>query len=149
MTEALTITGAEIVDLLADKGFRRTRSRRVLADMIAAKQGRHFSATELEHELAAAAPDVGRATLFRMLATLEQQGVLGQVHLQSGEHGYIVCGDPRMHHHHAVCTRCGVVVPVGACGVDARLRAAERETNFQMTGHRLEYFGVCPSCQTR
>lgn len=149
MTEEPSMTGEEIVGLLTEKGFRRTRSRRVLADMIAAKQGRHFSAAELEHELAAAAPDVGRATLFRMLATLEQQGVLGQVHLESGEHGYIVCGDPRAHHHHAVCTKCGVVVPVGACGVDARIKAAERETSFQLTGHRLEYFGVCPSCQGR
>lgn len=121
----------------------------MLADLIAAKRGRHFASSELEQELEAAAPDIGRATLFRMLATLEGQGILGRVHLESGEHGYILCGDLRAHHHHAVCTRCGVVVPVGACGVDARLAAIERETSFRMTGHRLEYFGVCPSCQGR
>src|SRR5438128_1013783 len=135
MIELPPVSGEQIVDLLAEKGFRRTRTRRVLADLIAAKT-RHFSAADLERELSAIAPDVGRATLFRTLATLTQQGVLAEVHLDSGEHGYVVCNDPRLHHHHAICTRCGAVVAVGTCGVDVRLKAVERETSFHLTSHR-------------
>jgi Fur family ferric uptake transcriptional regulator len=148
VTERARLTGEQIVELLAEKGFRRTQSRRVLADLIADKR-RHFSALELEDELREAAPDIGRATLFRLLATLTQQGVLSRVSLPSGEQGYIVCNDPRVHHHHAVCTQCGSVVPVGTCGVDVRTKAVEKEANFHVTGHRLEYFGLCADCFDR
>jgi Fur family ferric uptake transcriptional regulator len=144
MTEGARLSGEQIVDLLAEKGFRRTQSRRVLADLIAEKR-RHFSAAELEQELGPE-PDIGRATLFRLLATLTQQGVLSRVTLPSGEQGYIVCNDPRAHHHHAICTQCGTVVPVGTCGVDVRAKAVEKETSFHVTGHRLEYFGICAAC---
>jgi Fur family ferric uptake transcriptional regulator len=143
--EAARLSGDQIVDLLAEKGFRRTQSRRVLADLIAAKR-RYFSAAELEAELTEAAPDIGRATLFRLLATLIQQEVLSRVTLPSGEQGYVVCNDPRAHHHHAICTQCGMVVPVGTCGVDVRAKAVEKETSFRVTGHRLEYFGICAKC---
>jgi len=145
MIEAARLSGEQIVDLLAEKGFRRTQSRRVLADLIAAKR-RYFSAAELEEEVAEAAPDIGRATLFRLLATLIQQEVLSRVTLPTGEQGYVVCNDPRAHHHHAICTQCGKVVPVGTCGVDVRAKAVEKETSFRVTGHRLEYFGICAEC---
>jgi Fe2+ or Zn2+ uptake regulation protein len=145
MIEAASLSGEQIVDLLAEKGFRRTQSRRVLADLIAAKR-RYFSAAELEEEVAQAAPDIGRATLFRLLATLIQQEVLSRVTLPTGEQGYVVCNDPRAHHHHAICTQCGKVVPVGTCGVDVRAKAVEKETSFRVTGHRLEYFGICAEC---
>ncbi|HEY8885799.1 MAG TPA: Fur family transcriptional regulator [Chloroflexota bacterium] len=145
MIEAARLSGEQIVDLLAEKGFRRTQSRRVLADLIAAKR-RYFSAAELEEEVAQAAPDIGRATLFRLLATLIQQEVLSRVTLPTGEQGYVVCNDPRAHHHHAICTQCGKVVPVGTCGVDVRAKAVEKETSFRVTGHRLEYFGICAEC---
>ncbi len=148
MAEAARLSGEQIVDLLAEKGFRRTRSRRVLADLIA-MQYRCFSAAELEQELTEAAPDIGRATLFRLLATLIQQEVLSRVTLPSGEQGYVVCNDPRAHHHHAVCTQCGAVVPVGTCGVDVRAKAVEKETSFHVTGHRLEYIGICAECSDR
>ena len=145
MIEAARLSGEQIVDLLAEKGFRRTQSRRILADLIAAKR-RYFSAAELEEEVAQAAPDIGRATLFRLLATLIQQEVLSRVTLPTGEQGYVVCNDPRAHHHHAICTQCGKVVPVGTCGVDVRAKAVEKETSFRVTGHRLEYFGICAEC---
>jgi Fur family ferric uptake transcriptional regulator len=145
MIEAERLTGERIVDLLAEKGFRRTHSRRVLADLIASKR-RHFSAAELEQELGSTAPDIGRATLFRLLATLTQQEVLSRVTLPSREQGYVVCNDPRAHHHHAICTQCGAVVPVGTCGVDVRTKAVEKETSFHVTSHRLEYFGLCADC---
>ncbi len=147
MVEASRLSGEQIVDLLHEKGFRRTQSRRVLADLIAAKR-RSFTAAELEQELTGTAPDIGRATLFRLLATLTQQEVLSRITLPSGEQGYIVCNDPRAHHHHAICTQCGAVVPVGTCGVDVRAKAVEKETSFHVTGHRLEYFGLCADCFT-
>jgi Fe2+ or Zn2+ uptake regulation protein len=145
MIEAARLSGEQIVDLLAEKGFRRTQSRRILADLIAAKR-RYFSAAELEEELAETAPDIGRATIFRLLATLIQQEVLSRVTLPTGQQGYVVCNDLRAHHHHAICTQCGTVVPVGTCGVDVRAKAVEKETSFRVTGHRLEYFGICAEC---
>lgn len=147
MDTANGVTGDDIVRGMAERGFRRTRSRRVLAELIAAKGSHHFSALQLEQELAAVAPDVGRATLFRTLATLVRQGVVSEVHLPSGDHGYILCGASRTHHHHAICTKCGLVVAVDQCAVDARLQGVEEETHFRVSGHRLEYFGVCAACQ--
>ena len=63
-----------------------------------------------------------------------------------GHPAYIV-GIPG-HRHHLVCSDCGTVVAFTRCPVDELVRDLSRDTDFDIHGHLLEVFGVCPDCRT-
>ena len=56
------------------------------------------------------------------------------------------------HHHHLKCTSCGSVSDIPANHGFERAVAVEAKTisnelGFQITGHSVDLYGLCPSCQ--
>jgi Fe2+ or Zn2+ uptake regulation protein len=135
-----------ITRALGDAGYRLTAPRLALAGLIAAHDG-HFTASDL----AAAARDrrigVSRATLFRALDLLVELGVVERLDLPSGEHAYVECAP--VHHHHVVCSRCGRAAEVDDAGLNDAVLEIGRRSGYRIETHRLELFGLCPSCQSR
>jgi Fe2+ or Zn2+ uptake regulation protein len=130
---------------LGRAGYRLTGPRRTVADLIAARAG-HFTAADLVDDAAARRLDIGRATIFRTLDVLEGVGAIERIDLPSGDHAYITC-EPAAHHHHVVCARCGRARDVNDAGLAAVVARIGRETGYRIDDHRLELFGLCPSCQ--
>ncbi|HEX9069392.1 MAG TPA: Fur family transcriptional regulator [Ktedonobacterales bacterium] len=144
----MKITAATILTVFEDMGLRSTRPRRLIADHLAtlAGHGADFATDELWHDLQAADPHIGRATVFRAVDVLVERGVLARITFPDGSHCYRVCG-PQAHHHHATCVRCRRVIEVSACLPQDMLRAIERATNFAVEGHSVELFGRCEDCR--
>jgi len=126
-------------------GYRLTGPRRVVADLIAGRDG-HFTAAELVDDAAERRLDIGRATIFRTLDVLEALGAIERIDLPSGDHAYITC-EPSAHHHHVVCARCGRATDVDDAGLAGVVRRIARDTGYRIDEHRLELFGLCPGCQ--
>ena len=126
-------------------GYRLTAPRRAVADLIGARDG-HFRAADLVDDAAARRLGIGRATIFRTLEVLEAVGAIERIDLPTGGHAYITC-EPVDHHHHVVCARCGRATDVGDTGLAAVVTRIGRETGYRIDEHRLELFGMCPSCQ--
>jgi Fur family ferric uptake transcriptional regulator len=135
-----------IVAALDAGGYRLTRPRRALADLIAAHDG-HFTAAELEEAARRRGIGVSRATMFRALDLLAELEVLERIDLPNGEHAYVPC--VQAHHHHLVCSRCGRVSEVEDCGVAEAVAEIARRTGYRIESHRLELFGLCRHCQAR
>ncbi len=144
--ELLTVDtrAQEILEQLAAQGYRHTSTRSAIAEAIVAR-GAPFTARELVEELAPRG--VGRATVFRVLDLLVQAGLLERLHGDLQCHSYTFC-EPR-HHHHLVCTACGQVTSIVAGAVERALRSLARDANFLPTGHHVEVYGLCASCQQR
>jgi Fe2+ or Zn2+ uptake regulation protein len=126
-------------------GYRLTGPRRAVADLIAARQG-HFTAADLVDDAAGRRLDMSRATIFRTIEVLEAVGAIERIDLPSGDHAYITC-EPAAHHHHVVCERCGRANDVDDAGLVAVVERIGRETGYRISAHRLELFGLCPTCQ--
>jgi Fe2+ or Zn2+ uptake regulation protein len=126
-------------------GYRLTGPRRAVADLITARDG-HFTAANLVDDAAAKRLDMSRATIFRTLEALEGVGAIERIDLPSGEHAYIAC-EPAAHHHHVVCHRCGRASDVDDAGLPAIVERIAAETGYRIDAHRLELFGLCPTCQ--
>lgn len=124
---------------------RDTGPRRAVAQLISERQG-HFTAAELLADADTKKVKIGRATIFRTLDLLADQGSLERIDLPTGEHAYVAC-EPQGHHHHVVCRSCGTSVEVADRGLNAVVREIGAQTNFQIDSHRLELFGLCPDCQ--
>jgi Fur family ferric uptake transcriptional regulator len=133
-----------IITAFDTAGYRLTEPRRALARLIGARDG-HFTAEEL---LAASRRErlgVGRATIFRSLDILADLGLIERLDLPSGEHTFVAC-EPT-HHHHLVCSNCGRSTDAGDSGMAAVLEKVARRSGYRIESHRLELFGLCPSCQ--
>lgn len=134
-----------LVAAMDSAGYRLTEPRRVVAELIAAREG-HFTAADLLVDAKARRLGIGRATIFRALDLLTELDVLERLDLPSGEHAYVPCRPA--HHHHIVCSVCGRVTDVDDQGLASALEQIEHRTGWQVETHRLELYGRCPRCRT-
>jgi Fur family ferric uptake transcriptional regulator len=132
-------------DALGAAGYRLTGPRRAVAGLIAAHDG-HFTSAELLADARSRRLGIGRATVFRALDVLLELGVVERIDLPSGEHAYLAC-EPS-HHHHVVCSRCGRATDIEDAGLRGVVDDIERRTGYRVDRHRLELFGLCPSCRS-
>ena len=132
-----------MVTALDRAGYRLTAPRRSVAALIADQDG-HFTAADLVSAARTRRVDVGRATVFRTLEVLEELGAVERLDLPSGEHAYVGC-EP-VHHHHVVCSRCGRTTGIDDAGLRSVVRDVARQSGYRVDDHRLELFGLCPSC---
>jgi Fur family ferric uptake transcriptional regulator len=135
----------EMLDALDRAGVRLTGPRRKLAALIERREG-HFTAADLLKDAGRRRMGIGRATVFRLLELLSEQGLVERIDLPDGTHAYIPC-EPT-HHHHLVCLNCGAATDVDDCGIEAVTREAARRSGFKIEQHRLELFGRCPDCRS-
>jgi Fe2+ or Zn2+ uptake regulation protein len=144
----VTITADSIIERFEGVGLRNTRPRRLIARQLAAlaARGEDFATDDLWQHLLRVDPRLGRATVFRAVDVLVEQGVLDRVSFADGTHRYRVCS-PGGHHHHVTCSVCHRVVEIDACLAPELLAAIERNTNFALEGHSVELFGRCAACR--
>jgi Fur family transcriptional regulator, ferric uptake regulator len=133
--------------ILQDSGYRMTSPRRAVIEATQ-RLDRAFTADELLRELSSSRSDVGRATVFRTLDVLVQNGMLDRIHRPDGCHSYVLSMSGDGHHHHLICSGCGTVVQFEDCTVAPLLEELSKRTNFQISDHWLEVFGRCETCRT-
>ena len=129
----------QLLQIVEDRGYRCTAPREALVRNVAARD-RHFTAEELCREV----PQVGRATVYRCLNLLEDTGILCRVLLEDGSLHYQL--SYRGHHHHLICTECGLSEDLLGCDIEGMLKEKADQHHFQTEGHRLEVYGRCHRC---
>lgn len=140
--DELTV-GREEVERLQECGYRLTAPRRVIINALR-EAGRYCTAAQLYQRLRGRS--VGLASVYRTLELLAELGLAERRAESGGEASFLYCS-PR-HHHHVVCTSCGVVREIAVCPDDALERAVERETAFHIERHTMDFYGLCADCHT-
>ena len=131
-----------IGSLLAAKGHRLTPSRHAVVEA-ALRRDDLFSVADVQRLV----PRIGRATVFRTVKLLVDLDLLCRIRLEDGTLRYRLRVAPEQHHHHLVCTGCGNVEDVPECDLDAVSEVLAGRTKYEIQGHRLEMFGLCPECR--
>lgn len=136
----------QALHILQESGHRVTAPRRAVVEAVQ-QQDRAFTADELVRWLAGHGDAVGRATVFRTLDVLVHSGVLDRLHRPDGCHTYVRAERDSEHRHHLICSDCGTVVQFDECTVAPLLEELGARTNFSISGHWLEVFGLCEACR--
>ena len=92
-------------------------------------------------------PSIGQATVYRTLELLVEAGAAARFLQENNESKYIYC--PPRHHHHLVCTRCGLVEDIEGCVIPALGATLEKRTRFQINEHAVTFYGFCGDCKGR
>ena len=135
-----------LIEALDRAGVRVTEPRRAVARLVAEQRG-HFTANDLVDAASRRNLPVGRATVFRALDLFAELNLVERLDLPDGLHAYVACD--ASHHHHVVCSSCGRSADVEDSGIAEVVARIAAGTGFSITSHRLELFGLCPSCAAR
>jgi Fe2+ or Zn2+ uptake regulation protein len=140
-------TPQDVVSSLSEAGYRMTDSRRAVIDLIFTRDG-VFDTSDLIADARRRRIGAARATIFRTLEILVDRGAVERLDLPNGEHSYVRC-DLGHHHHHMVCTGCQRSVDLEDLGMTPILAKVARRTGYRIDRHRVELFGLCPTCLRR
>jgi Fur family ferric uptake transcriptional regulator len=134
----------ELGKVLQANGHRLTRARRAILQALI-NSGGHHSADELAEIVRGNRPGVGRMTVYRTLDLLHDLGLVQPVYQGTGAAHYVLMDEG--HHHHLVCSQCDRVFEFDDCAAQEMSKVLSERFNFQIQGHLLEFYGVCPNCQ--
>lgn len=119
---------------------RNTRQRRTIRDVVE-RAGRPLSAEEILISAQATIPSLGKATVYRSIRALFDEGWLTAVDVPGRNALYERAG--KGHHHHFQCSHCKRVYELDGCASEVR---GELPAGFVSTGHDVTIYGACATC---
>ena len=84
-------------------------------------------------------------TLYRTVESFEKAGIIRRVDLRQDSVSYELA---QAHHHHIVCTNCGLVEDIPSCDVAVLVKKIARSSSTftKIQEHTFELFGLCAKC---
>ncbi len=129
--------------------MRNTRQKKVIADCIARQNGGHITAEQIEHILNEEGEKVGKATIYRCLKQLEEQGKIRKYTFSQGKSAcYQLLTDPCCTmHSHLQCQKCGSVEHIENDTVIKMIKLIEDEAGFDIDAEKTMFYGLCRNCR--
>jgi len=124
-------------------GLKRTPQRIAILDYLEGNKD-HPSADEIYREVSKRFPTMSFATVYNTLETLRQRGGILELTIDPEKKRF----DPNIEpHHHVICTKCKRIEDIYS-QFDLTVKGTEKK-GFEITGHHIEFHGVCPKCQIK
>jgi Fur family ferric uptake transcriptional regulator len=132
------------MQLLRDAGLKATPARLELLHVLS-KNERPLTVTEIAAKL----PDVNQITIYRALVAMGEAEIVRKVDVQHAYTHYELVATKK-HHHHAICSLCGMIEDVDACLPSSLEKDVLKHLKgfSSLTGHSLEFIGRCKKCTT-
>ncbi len=131
--------------VLSDKGYRVSGPRRLVMELLA-ESAQPMTPLEIYQVLSQSGRALGMVSVYRALELLAELGLVCVVYNPNGSSGYVA--GSAGHHHHILCKRCHRTITfAGSEDLSDLIRRVEAETNFRVSDHLLQLYGICPKCQ--
>jgi Fur family peroxide stress response transcriptional regulator len=128
-----------------EQGYRITPQRLALLRVLAASEG-HPSATQIHEQLRGQFPTMSLATVYKTLNILKEMGEVLELGFGDGDNRYD--GNMPFPHPHLICINCRQIIDPEVPEFRALAQHIATISGFQIVSHRLDFFGICPDCQS-
>lgn len=132
------------VDQLKSGGVRMTPQRYAILQYLMESHD-HPTADDIFRALSPQYPSLSVATVYNNLKVFIDAGLVRE--LTYGDDSSRFDAD-LSDHYHAICTKCGTMVDFEHSPIQEVEEAAAASTGFSVFGHRMEVYGLCPTCKT-
>lgn len=123
--------------------LRMTAQRQVILEELQ-KLRTHPTAAELCQIVRRRLPRISLGTVYRNLEILSRTGIVQKLDVAGVEMRFD--GDTS-NHYHIRCKACGAVADLDMDLVANLEAEAAAVSDYQVTGHRVEFEGLCPKCK--
>jgi Fur family peroxide stress response transcriptional regulator len=133
-----------LVGRLREQGYRLTPQRIALLRLLASSNG-HPSASDLYDQLHAQFPTTSVGTIYKTLNLLRDLNEVLELGFSHDDNRYD--GNKPYPHPHLVCVRCRKIIDSEVSITEDLVRQVSQQSGYQITGHRLDFYGICPACR--
>ena len=134
----------EMISKLRQRDYRLTPQRMAVLNILAASKG-HPSVEQIYEQVKVDFPMTSLATVYKTVTLLKEIGEI--LELGFGNDSSRYDGNKPYPHPHLICTKCKRVFDPDVSGLSDLSQQVAQMTGFQITGHRLDFYGICPQCQ--
>ena len=135
----------EMLVKLKKRDFRITPQRLAILKILAASEG-HPSVDDIYQEVKVEFPTTSLATVYKTISLLKELNEVLELSFPDGSNRYD--GNNPVPHPHAICVKCKKIMDPELMNIDALTEEMSRKTGYKIFYHELEFFGLCPECQT-
>lgn len=132
-------------ELCREQGVPLTVQRRTILESLALRED-HPTADQVFEDVTSRLPGLSRTTVYRVLETLVQMGVIHKAtHLGSAARY-----DPNTErHHHLTCLSCHQVIDVEDGTVHRVELPRSQSKGFEIMDYSVHFKGYCPECSKK
>lgn len=128
-----------------EQGLAFTFQRQVIYEAVVDSRG-HPTPELIYEQVRQRIPSISLGTIYKNVKTFLDSGVLKEVTLH---HGSLRLESNLTPHHHLVCSSCKAIFDIEESAVKpVRLPKTGLPAGFSIKQCRVEFVGVCKSCQT-
>lgn len=132
-------------DELGAKGLKYTKHRSMIL-MILDNASSPMNAEEIFFKIKERNINVSLSTVYRTMEILAEKELVIKTAFMEDNRFYYEYN--RMEHRHLlICTGCSRTVPIENCPVEEYAVSLCSGKGFELTGHRLEIYGICSDCK--
>ncbi|CUF98217.1 TPA: peroxide-responsive transcriptional repressor PerR [Staphylococcus aureus] len=135
----------ESIASLRQAGVRITPQRQAILRYLISSHT-HPTADEIYQALSPDFPNISVATIYNNLRVFKDIGIVKELTYGDSSSRF----DFNTHnHYHIICEQCGKIVDFQYPQLNEIERLAQHMTDFDVTHHRMEIYGVCKECQDK
>ena len=134
----------EILAALRQRGHRITPQRLAVLKILAESED-HTSVEAIYRQVKQDFPTTSLATIYKTVTLLKELGEV--LELGFSDWGSRYDGNRPFPHPHIICTKCGAIMDPDFASMGEMTQEMARQSGYQITHHRLDFFGLCPCCQ--
>jgi Fur family ferric uptake transcriptional regulator len=127
-------------------GYRAGAARSSVIDYLGA-QSCCRGAQEIHAALGGRGERVGLASVYRILETLVEHGLVQRVDVGDGIVRFEALRSDDEHHHHLVCDDCGKVERFADPRLEQAIHAVEERSGYSVSAHEVVLRGACADCR--
>ena len=132
-------------EMLAGKGLKNTKTRALVLEILDHAPN-PMTVDEIFLLLKKNEPSTNLSTVYRTVDTLVKKEFVNKTTLMDDSRSRYEYN--RMEHRHLlICTGCSRTVPIENCPVEEYAVSLCSGKGFELTGHRLEIYGICSDCK--
>ena len=136
---------SDFKDVLRKEGLKITPQRIAVLEEIIKDKG-HRESEDIYMAIKTRKTHVSRATVYRTLDILVQQGFARKLNLGDGRARYETKIDSP-HHDHMICNNCGKIIEFVNHEIERIQEEITKHHQFILQQHIHQLFGICKECQ--
>ena len=136
----------EMIATLKQQGCRMTPQRLAVVKILAHSE-EHLSAEKIYERVKSDFPFTSLATIYKTVGLLKKIGEVMELGFVDDSNRYD--GIRPFPHPHLVCLKCKKIIDPDISALSELPQELARKTGYRIMNHRLDFFGICPSCQRK